>query len=189
MEKMKVLIAGNKNYGLAKAIAAVYPDATFLSRNKGFNLNDYDTRLNVGKMSLEYDIFISVSCLSQFRQTLVVESVAKEWIQSNHNGYMIVVGSSADTPVKGTGWVYPAEKKALRAYTRQLSQLVSSETPPNWKVTYLSPGNLHTPKQDEKMPNIPKLDTEYVTQVIEWLIAQPKNINISELCLDRIQKD
>jgi len=45
---------------------------------------------------------------------------------------------------------------------------------------------MHTPKQDEKMPDTPKLDTDYVAGVIQWLINQPKDINISELCLDRV---
>lgn len=186
---MKILVAGNKDYGLSNSIAQEYPDAKFLSRSTGFNLNDSDIRDEIAKLSLDYDVFISVSCLSQFRQTLVVESIIKEWMSNNHNGYMIVIGSSADTPVKGTSWTYPSEKKALRAYLRQLSQIVASSQPPNWKITYLSPGNLHTPKQDQKLPDTPKLDTDYVTSLIKWLLAQPRNINISEVCLDRIQTD
>jgi NADP-dependent 3-hydroxy acid dehydrogenase YdfG len=181
---MKILIAGNKNYGLSKSLYDIYPDATFLSRSTG----QHDVRESVGPMSLDYDVFISVSCLSQFKQVLLVESVAKTWIENNHKGYLIAIGSSADTPVKASGWSYPAEKKALRAYMRQLSQVVSSDNPQNWKSTYVSPGNMHTPRQDEKMPNIPKLDTDYVANVIEWLINQPDDVNISELCLDKKQK-
>ena len=139
-------------------------------------------------MSLKYDVFISVSSLYQFNQTTLVESVATKWLTNNHSGYLITVGSSADTPVKGTAWGYPAEKKALRAYTRQLSQIASCDTPQLWKCTYISPGNIHTPKQDEKMPDTLKLDPDYIATVIQWLINQPDYINISELCLDRIQR-
>ena len=81
--------------------------------------------------------------------------------------------------------MYPAEKKALRAYCRQLSQISAGENDCGLKVTYLSPGNLHTPKQDEKMPDTPKLDTNYVADIIQWLLEQPQDVNISELCLDR----
>lgn len=185
---MKILVAGNKNYGLAKSIYKLYPNATFLSRSSGYNLYEKETRQKVAEMSLDYDVFISVSCLGQYAQSILIETVMNSWWKENHSGYLIALGSSADTPVKGTKWGYPAEKKALRAYTRQLSQAVSSDTPPNCKTTYLSPGNMHTPKQDEKMPDTPKLDTEYVASIIDWLIKQPANINISELCLDRIQK-
>lgn len=184
---MKILVAGNKDYGLAKSISSLYPTASFLSRTSGYNLNDYDTRVTVSEMSLNYDVFLSVSCLSQFRQTLLLEEIVKKWCEKDHNGYLIAIGSSADTPVKGTIWSYPSEKKALRAYMRQLGQIVASDYPKRWRSTYLSPGNMHTPKQDEKMPGVLKLDTDYVAKVISWLIDQPATINISELCLDRIQ--
>jgi NADP-dependent 3-hydroxy acid dehydrogenase YdfG len=184
---MKILVAGNKNYGLANSIYKIYPNATFLSRSTGYNLGQHEVRESVGDISLDYDVFISVSCLSQFKQVLLVESIIKKWIEKNHRGYLIAVGSSADTPVKGTAWTYPVEKKALRSYIRQLSQIVSSETPLNWKSTYISPGNMHTIRQDEKMPNVLKLETDYVASVIKWLIDQPHNVNISEICLDRVQ--
>jgi hypothetical protein len=186
---MKVLIAGNKDYGLAKSLYKLYPNATFLSRSTGYNLGKHEVRNQIGAMSLEYDVFLSVSALGEFKQTLLVENIIKEWWNNNHNGYLISVGSSADTPVKGSKWIYPVEKKALRNYMRQLSQAVSSDTPPNWKTTYISPGNLHTPRQDEKMPGVKKLDTDEVASIIKWLIEQPKHINISELCLDRIQNE
>ena len=182
-----MLIIGNKNYGLAKSLFKIYPDATFLSRSSGYNLGKHDVRDNVALMSLEHDVVLLVSALGEFKQTLLAEAIAKQWFSNNHNGYLIALGSSADTPVKGSTWIYPVEKRALRAYMRQLSQAVSSDSPPNWKTTYISPGNMHTPKQDEKMPDTPKLEPTYVAGVIKWLIEQPKSVNISELCLDRIQ--
>lgn len=184
---MKILVAGNKEYGLAKAIYEKYPDATFLSRTTGYDLKDHSVRVGVAKMSLEYDVFLSVSTLGGFAQTRLIEEIMKVWWITNHSGYLIALGSSADTPVKGTSWVYPAEKKALRAYCRQQGQAIAGDTPPNWKVTYLATGNLHTPNQDKKLPDTPKLDTSYVAETVDWLINQPKHINITELCLDRIQ--
>ena len=46
---------------------------------------------------------------------------------------------------------------------------------------------MHTPVEDKKHPAIPKLNLEYVANTVEWLINQPKNVNISELCLDEIR--
>jgi len=183
-----MLVIGNKDYGLAKSIAEIYPDAKYMSRTTGYNLGQRHVREEVAARSLNYEVVILVSALGDFSQVMLAEAIAKEWWKNDHKGYLIAVGSSADTPVKGSKWIYPVEKKALRAYMRQLSQAVSSDTPPNWKTTYIAPGNMHTPKQDEKMPNTPKLDTDYVAGIIQWLIEQPHNINISELCLDRIQK-
>jgi NADP-dependent 3-hydroxy acid dehydrogenase YdfG len=183
-----MLIIGNKEYGLAKSIASIYPDANFLSRTSGYNLGKRDVRELVAKESLDHNVVMLISALGDFSQVLLAEAIAKEWVKNNHNGYLLAIGSSADTGVKGSKWIYPVEKKALRNYMRQLSQGVSSDNPPAFKTTYLSPGNLHTPRQDEKMPDTPKLDTDYVAGLLKWLIEQPHDINISELCLDRIQK-
>jgi len=182
-----MLVIGNKTYGLASSIAKLYPSAEYYSRTTGYNLGKKDVREHVAKNSLEHDVVILCSALGDFSQVLLAEAIAKEWVNAKHKGYLIALGSSADTPVKGSKWIYPVEKKALRAYMRQLSQGVSSDTPPNFKITYVSPGNMHTPRQDEKMPDTLKLDTDYVAGVIKWLIEQPSYINISELCLDRIQ--
>lgn len=182
----KILVAGNPDYGLSKAIKFLYPDATFVSRTHGnLDLSIPSKQRELAEMSMDYDIFIAVSCIWRFSQTEYVQEVAKRWIERKH-GYIIAIGSSADTPVKGTAWMYPAEKKALRSYCRQLSQISAGENDCGLKVTYLSPGNIHTPKQDEKMPNTAKLEPTYISSVIKWLIDQPKSINISELCLDRI---
>jgi len=129
-------------------------------------------------------VFISVSSLWHYYQSELVQEVAVAWEKQKHNGYIIAIGSSADTPVKSITWDYPANKKALRNYCRQLSQIASNVLEKTFRVTYLSPGNLHTPLQDKNMPDVPKLDCAYVAGVIKWLIDQPANVNISELCLD-----
>lgn len=183
---MKILIAGNPTYGLAQALSEKF-QATFLSRSHG----DCDLSLTSGQKffaehSLQYDVVISVSSLDDFNQTMLIQNIVKSWTEKDKDGYIIALGSSADTPVKGTSWIYPVEKKALRAYCRQISQIVSGENNTKFKMTYLSPGNLHTPGQDRKMPDTPKIQCDYMADVIEWLLAQPKHININELCLDRI---
>lgn len=186
MEK-KILVAGNKNYGLSKSIYNHYDNAVFLSRSTGYDLTDKQIQNQIAEISLNYDVFLSISCLYDFNQLLLVKQIIDKWIENDHSGYLIALGSRADTPVKGNSKIYPVEKKSLRNYLQQISQMCSSENPVNFKVTYLSPGNLHTPSMDKKFPNILKLECDYVVSVIEWLIQQPKNINISELCLDRIR--
>jgi hypothetical protein len=184
---MKLLIAGNPTYGFSSALKARYPTATFASRSEGnWDLTTTEHKRQLASLSLQYDVFISVSCLWKFNQVLLVQEVISQWIKNDHAGYIIAIGSSADTPIKGTEWLYPVEKKSLRAYCRQLSQISAGENKHKFKVTYLSPGNLHTPLQDEKMPQVNKIDCGYLANVVDWLLNQPWHINISELCLDRI---
>ena len=184
---MQYLIAGNPAYGLSAAIADRISTAQWHSRS--FNNTDLTSVASQKKFandSLLCDVTIVVSCLWGYEQVKLVERIARAWVEHAHDGYLIVLGSSADTPVKGTAWGYPAEKKALRAYCRQLSQMSAGENAHRFKCTYLSPGNMHTPKQDEKMPGVVKLNTAYVADVIVWLTNQPKRVNISELTLDAI---
>jgi len=183
---MNIIVAGNPTYGLSNSLYKFFPDATFISRSHGnMDLSIPSKQREFAELSLEYDIFISISCMWRFAQTELVQEVAKKWVERN-KGYIIAIGSSADTPIKGSAWMYPAEKKALRAYCRQLSQISAGENDCKLKVTYLSPGNLHTPNQDEKLPNYPKLNCDYVSSIIKWLIEQPVDVNISELCLDKL---
>lgn len=185
---MKILVAGNPNYGLAAAIKTIFPDAVFASRTSGnWDLTIRENRKNFAKLSLEYDVVLSVSCLWHFYQTELVQEVALAWSKIQKVGRIIAIGSSADTPVKPTSWDYPASKKALRAYCRQLSQMAINETGPGFRVTYLSPGNLHTPLQDSKLPDTPKLDCDYVAGIIQWILSQPMGVNISEICLDAVE--
>jgi len=185
----KILIAGNQKYGLAGALNSKWSDATFISRSTGLKMDlcSLKNQRAVAQMSLDYDVFISVSSLWKFHQTSLVQEMAKFWKENKHKGYIIVIGSSADTPVKASTWLYPGEKKALRAYCRGLSQMVAGENYSGFKVTYLSPGWMHTPIEDKKHPEMPKLNLDYIADIIEWLVNQPDNINISELCLDEVR--
>ena len=185
----KILIAGNQEYGLSGALYKKWPDATFISRSTGLKMDLclLKNQRHIAELSLEYDVFISVSSLWKFHQTSLVQEVSKKWKEQKHKGYIIAVGSSADTPVKASTWLYPGEKKALRAYCRGVSQMVSGDNYCGFKMTYLSPGWMRTPIEEKKHPDIPKLDLEYVANTVEWLINQPDTVNISELCLDEVR--
>ena len=107
----KILVAGNQNYGLSSALSEKWPDATFVSRTSGLQMDlcQLKNQREVAEMSLDYDVFISVSSLWKFHQTSLVQEVAKRWKENEHEGYIIAIGSSADTPVKASTWLYPGE--------------------------------------------------------------------------------
>lgn len=187
----KIIVSGNPNYGLAQALNEIFPEAEFYSRShNGFDFKVHENHSEFARRSLGFDVYISCSCLSRFRQVLLLEEVYNTWINENHSGQIIVLGSSADTPVKGTPWIYPIEKKALRAFCRNLSMASlggHGSKPSGIRMTYLSPGHIDTPKANQKHPGVDKLDPSYLAQIIKWVIDQPVEVNISELCLDPIQ--
>jgi NAD(P)-dependent dehydrogenase (short-subunit alcohol dehydrogenase family) len=187
----KIIVSGNKDYGLSGSLSRIFEDAYFCSRSSsGHNLAKHEDREKFAQESLNYDVFINCSCLSQFRQVLLLEQVYQLWKDSNKKGHIISLGSTADTPVKGTSWVYPIEKKALRNYCRNLSMasLGGHGHPPSGiRVTYISPGYLSTPKMEEKHKGVDKIDTGYLAELIKWVIEQPAKYNLSEICLDPVQ--
>ena len=57
----------------------------------------------------------------------------------------------------------------------------------NIKATCISPGSLTTPSVMKKHPDRKLIDTEYVAELILWLINQPEYVNINEISVDPIQ--
>lgn len=192
MTSHKIVVSGNSKYGLAQSLKVKFPDAVFFSRSESnSNFTSSAELKKFAELSLIYNTYISCSCLYNFNQTLLLEAVAKCWLKNGHRGQIIVIGSSADSPVKGTDWLYPIEKKSLKAYCRNLSLMTlggHDSKPCGFRITYLSPGYLNTPKANEKYPDIKKLDTDYIADLIHWLLEQPINININEISLDPIQE-
>jgi hypothetical protein len=185
-----MIVSGNGEYGLASAIKEKYPEAMFASRSNDWKLQKEDDQDRFAKETLNHDVYISCSTLHSFNQVKLLEKVINAWVENEHAGRIVVMGSSADTPVKGTKWIYPIEKKALKAYCRNLGNLCSgghSEKPINFRITYLSVGHLNTIKANDKHPYVDKLDLNYVTEVISWLLAQPLTVNINEMSIDPVQ--
>ena len=157
-----MLVVGDKTYGICKSIYKLYPDATYCSRKTGYNICTQDMIDQIGQLAQEYMTVILVSSLSKFRQLMLAEAISNRWLKNKVKGYLIVFGSTADTPVKGNAQTYAIEKKALRAFCRQLSMIACDDTDRWIKATYLAPGNAHTLRQDEKMPGVIKLDCDYI---------------------------
>jgi NADP-dependent 3-hydroxy acid dehydrogenase YdfG len=155
------------------------------------DLSNLDEIRKFAQKSLEFDTYISCSCLFKFNQTLLLQAVVDCWRKNNHKGQIVVLGSTADTPVKGTEWLYPIEKKALKSYCRNLSFAAlggHGKPPAGYRITYLSPGYLDTPDANEKHPSVMKLELSYIAGMIEWILQQPLTVNISEISLDPIQE-
>lgn len=188
----KIIVSGNKHYGLAKQICEQFPSALFCSRSNGdFNFSQYESMESFANLSLEYDVYISCSYIPYFRQLLLLAKVHNTWIENKKKGQMIILGSTADWSTKV--WLYPTEKKALRDFCRRYAAWSSGGGPELHKgngirITYLAPGMLDLPKQKEKHgEQLAKINPQYIVNVIDWLINQPEHINIHEISMDPVQ--
>ena len=116
---------------------------------------------------------------------MIAEQVYTKCIDKQKSAHIINIGSTADTGVKGRTWRYPTEKKALKDYNRDLTYMAIGGS--NIKTTLISPGSLTTPSVMKKHPDRKLIDTDYIAELVLWLIKQPTYVNINEISLDPIQ--
>ena len=188
----KILITGSRNYGLCEAICNLFdtlPNIEYetASRSNGFNLDNSDGYSKLAKYYIDgdFDVFINNSAIWKFHQVMIVESVFNAMEEADRKGQIINIGSTADTGVKGRTWRYPTEKKALKAYNRDLTYMAIGGS--NIKTTLISPGSLTTSSVMKKHPDRKLIDVEYIAELVVWTINQPEYINVNELSIDPIQ--
>lgn len=180
---MKILITGNPKYGLAESLYKIYPDATFCSRQTGFELTKSEDQNKFAELALEYDVIINCVALWKFNQTTLLDAIYKKCVEHKHRPHIINIGSTIDRTKGGKPWVYGAEKKALRDYSNTLTfGGVWDKTP---KISLISFGTLSN--NAHKHPDRKCMDIDQAAQYIKWLIDQPANLNINEISIDPMQ--
>jgi hypothetical protein len=188
----KILITGSRNYGLCEAMCNLFdtmPDIEYetASRSNGYQLDTSEGQKKLAEHYINgnFDIFINNSAIWKFQQVMIVEGVFNAMEEADRKGHIINIGSTADTGVKGRTWRYPTEKKALKAYNRDLTYKAMGGS--NIKTTLISPGSLTTSSVMKKHPDRKLIDVEYIAELVVWTINQPEYINVNELSIDPIQ--
>lgn len=180
----RILITGNREKGLSKELANIWPDATFVSRASGYDLSNPDQITRVAETCLFYDVFINNSALWKFNQVLMLDNAYKVAKAANHNLRILCIGSTTDRATKGSDWIYQQEKKALRSYCTSLNMMSTWQGGP--QVTLLSFGTLSN--MQEKHPDRVCMDIAEAASYVKWIVDQPRYMTINELSLDPLQK-
>ena len=180
---MKIIITGNKNFGLAKSLYALFPDAHFASRATGYELTSKMGQEKFADIIPEYDVIINSGALWKFNQTVLLDTIYKKCVEHKHRPHVICIGSTPDRVKNSKAWLYNAEKKALRDYCNTLSLNGVWDKGP--KVSLISFGSLSNVQ--EKHPDRKCLDIDRAALYIKWLIHQPADICIIEFSIDPIQ--
>jgi NADP-dependent 3-hydroxy acid dehydrogenase YdfG len=177
---MKILATGNPSYGVAQALNERVPGIDWLSRASGWEISSIQSIDRVVGKSMDCDIFLNNSKLDFFHQTLLAQRMACYWIKKEKKGRIINIGSSADSTLEQKG-PYPAEKIALRHYTRQIHHQWR-EKRHDVRMTYISVGNVETPTNpDFENPLILKLKAEEVADLIVYALNIPAHANLEEI--------
>ena len=188
----KILITGSRKYGLCEAMCKLFDTMSDIEYETASRSNGYQLDTNEGQKKLaeyyingNFDIFINNSAIWKFQQVMIVEGIFNAMEEADRKGHIINIGSTADTGVKGRSWRYPTEKKALKAYNRDLTYKAMGGS--NIKTTLISPGSLTTSSVMKKHPDRKLIDVEYIAELVVWAINQPEYINVNELSIDPIQ--
>ena len=180
-----MIITGNKSKNLAKSLYNLYPDATFVSRETGYDLSKDIDQEKFAEISIDHDIVVIMSALWKFNQTILLDKVYKKCVDANKRPHIITIGSTTDRVKNGKPWLYNAEKKALRDYSNTLALGGVWDNKP--KVSYISFGTLSN--NQEKHQERKCIDIDVAANYIKWVIDQPKNIAINEISIDPVQKE
>lgn len=180
-----MIITGNKNEGVAGALAKFYPDAEFCSRQNGFDLSRKVDQERLASLVCEHDVFVNCAALFKFNQTTLLNIVYHKCVLEKHNCHIINIGSTTDRVKKGGAWLYNAEKKALQDYSNTLGLTGVWASGP--KISYVSFGTLSN--NAEKHPERKLLDIDKAAEYIKWIVEQPKGLVINELSIDPMQPE
>jgi NADP-dependent 3-hydroxy acid dehydrogenase YdfG len=180
-----MIITGNKTEGVAGALAKLYPDAEFCSRQNGFDFGRKADQERLADLVCHHDIFVNCAALFKFNQTTLLNIVYHKCVLEKHNCHIINIGSTTDRVKKGGAWLYNAEKKALQDYSNTLGLTGVWASGP--KVSYISFGTLSN--NAEKHPERKLLDIDKAAQYIKWIVEQPKDLVINELSIDPMQPE
>jgi short-subunit dehydrogenase len=181
----KILVAGNKEFGLSKEISLVLSkeDLSFASRGNGYDFSSKVNQIKFADESVKFDIIILCSALHKFNQTVLLDTVYKRLVESKVKAHIICIGSTTDRVKNGKVWLYNAEKKALRDYCNTLGITgVWNEGP---KITLISFGSLSNVK--DKHPSRNCLEIRVAAEYVKWVIDQPKSLCINEISIDPMQ--
>jgi len=182
---MKILITGNPEFGLAKSLYKIYPEAMFVSRHNDHDITKKKIREHIAMVSLEYDVFINNSALHAFNQTLLLEEIYNAAAKIGHQLHIINVGSTTDKVNGSRVWMYNTEKKTLRDMNNTMGLVSNWQKSSGPKVSYISFGTLSN--NQHKHQDRQCIDIDEAASYIKWIVDQPSYLSINEISIDKMQ--
>ena len=170
---MKVIITGHTS-GLGKTLhnrLSEENEVIGFSRSNGHDLSKNLTPF----LSTDFDVYIN-NAYYEYSQVNLLYKLFD--INKNRNCIILNIGSVSADGNKDSVNEYAIHKSTLEKACFQL-QLIDTDC----KVIHLKLGRMDTP-MTESRKEYPRIDTNYITDVIKWIIEQPNNILIKNLTLD-----
>lgn len=170
---MKIVITGHTS-GLGKTLYDALSkdhEVLGLSRETG-----HDLSLDLCNFEIDnFDVYINNAYYGYAQTELLYQLFDKNKYK---DCTIINIGSVSADGNKDTVNEYAIHKAALEKACSQL-QLIDSDC----RVVHLKLGRMNTPMTEHRK-EYPRMETEYVANVIEWIIKQPKDILLKNITID-----
>lgn len=185
---MKILITGNRDKDLTGYLVPMLEargyEIVTASRDNGYDFNDDGAIKQVARLSQDCDVFINMYANFYFKQSMLLHTIWHKWLaEGGFDKRIINVGSTTDTVRRGKGNLYHYEKLALNEMSNGLAIMGNWQNAP--KVTHISFGTLQN--KAHKNPGRTVLPMKQAASYIDWILEQPKEININNISIDPIQ--
>jgi nucleoside-diphosphate-sugar epimerase len=170
---MKIAITGNTD-GVGKSIfdkLTTEFDVVGLSRSNGYDIKNVDKIL---EQIEDCDVFINNAFQKNY-QTLLFEKLFNMWKFSPK----LIINMNSSCVYEPSDWnpPYADSKKEFREISMNM---VRSNIDKKVRVTNLYPSTLSSHIGFEKLN---KIDVDYVSDVVCWLVKQPTEIEIREMSI------
>ena len=156
MKILKISITGNS--GLAQSCMKIIDAEWHPVRSTGGQIPD---------IAYDCDVFINNAHVNQL---WVLNNIFTKWKNLEHK-HIINISSRASQPNISVGYKYAAEKAAINHYANN----VTYNSDKRCKITTINLGLLNS--------QLPSLPYDQVAEYIDWILAQPKHIDISEMTI------
>lgn len=170
---MKIRITGHTN-GLGSCLYERLKEnneVIGMSRSNGYDLSVCEDQF----VFADFDVYIN-NAYHAYAQTNLLYKL----FEKNKYRYcsIINIGSVSADGNKDVVNEYAIHKASLEKACSQL-QLVDS----NCKVVHLKIGRMNT-RMTDHLSEYPRIDVSRISDAVEWIISQPKNIVVKNLTLD-----
>ena len=170
---MKVVVTGHTS-GLGKTLydrLLEQHHVIGLSRTNGHDLSK-----DMNQFLIEnFDVYIN----NAYHSYAQVDLLYQLFDRNKYRKCTIInIGSVSADGNKDTVNEYAIHKSALEKACSQL-QLIDTDC----KVIHLKLGRMNTPMTDSRK-EYPRIDTDYIANVVEWMLHQPEKIFLKNLTID-----
>lgn len=173
----KLLCTGNEEkQTIAWAAKKKWPQTTLMSLSKGWDLRlpSLDDQDRFCCELEKHNVFINSSFIDYGVQSMLLDTVVKEWMKKDIKGHIISLGTTLEFDPAFINTPYVKSKLALRDLSLKYNQQTGIT---GVRSTYLMLGGVNNGKPE----NQNFIDPDRIVDVIEWVLNFSERVGLIQL--------